>query len=91
MKAYRVIRTCTIGRRYLEKGAVVEYPDDVQVPRHLEPLKGAKLPKASKPDDGHSYSALQKKDAEAKKVKGGFGSSLHQDKTPKSGKSKKRK
>jgi hypothetical protein len=75
MKKYIVKTTCTFERKYLEAGKVVEYPDDVAVPRHLilaENTAEVQKPKSSE----DTMSGLAKKQVDAMKPKTGFGAGL---------------
>jgi len=78
MKTYKVIRTCTLKKRYLEEGQIIELDDDVVVHKHLELISGVKADPVKK--EG-SLSDLQQKQNDAIKPKSGFASSLYSEKT----------
>lgn len=82
MKTYRVIETCIFKKRFLEKGMIVEYEDDIVVPIHLELLPGEKAPE-KKPEEG-SLSFMQKKQKEFYTPKAGFAAPKQEPEKPKS-------
>ena len=81
MKTYKVLNTCTFQRRYLEKDAIVEFPDDIKPSRHLKLISG-KVKAPAPAEKGDALSEIQKKQTEAIKPKTGFASSLYENKTP---------
>ena len=87
MKKYKVITTCTFQNRYLEKESVVEFPDDVEVPRHLKLLGGKSKEKAKTVDKDSTFSGMQEKNLAAVNPKTGFGQGLVKE--PKKSESKK--
>ena len=71
MKTYKVKTTCTFQNRYLDAGKIVQYEDDVKVPRHLALVKGKVKPDAIKDGDG-SLSEMQKDQQKLNNPSSGF-------------------
>ena len=78
MKTYKVITTCTFQNRYLEKDKIVEYADDVSVPRHLELVKGS-VDKPKTVDKADTFSGMQEKNLSGLNPQSGFGKGLVQE------------
>ena len=78
MKTYKVITTCTFQNRYLEVGTIVEYPSDVEVPRHLELVKDKTVKPEVKEKEG-TFSGMQEAQQSLNKPKSGFSQNVIQE------------